>query len=164
MFLVNVVKLLKVFPEVYVSSDCRKMLKQAEGLGAKGIYRDEDMCGDVPNIPVYQYCMKEMGDVDGIVAVQSCSPNVAEKLLVTTRGLLELGFKEVMTCHPLEHLPKYHDQNSKIYGSIWAVSKERLLTYKDPYKPTPEVLLVDTSEDIHYYDDYDMAVRNAIHN
>lgn len=163
MFLVNVEKLLKIFDEVYVSSDSHQMLKQAEAIGAKGIWRDEKLCEDTPNIPVYQYCLAHMGDVDGIVAVQACSPNIDPKLLLTTKGLLELGYKEVMTCHPLQHDNNYHEQNSKIYGSIWAVEADKLRKYKDAYKPNPDVLLVDTSEDIHYPEDYEIALKNYVH-
>ncbi len=161
MFLINVEKCLKVFDEVYVTSDSREMLSLAEEIGAKGIWRDEKLCqDDTPNIPVYQYCLAHIGDVDGIVAVQACSPNVSEKTLITAKGLMELGYKEVMTCHPLEHTNNYHEQSAKVYGSVWGIESEKLRRYKDAYKPTPDVFIVDDSEDIHYDDDYQIALKN----
>lgn len=160
MFLVNVEKMLKIFDEVYVSSDDPSMLRKAKKLGAKTILRDESLCGDVPNITVYQFCLKHMGDVAGIVAVQSCSPNVPDKLILTAKGLMELGYGEVMTCQPLQHAHVYHDHSAKIYGSIWGISTNKLKNYEDPYKPTPDILLVDSSEDIHYQDDYEIALKN----
>lgn len=164
MFLVNVEKLLKVFDDVYVTSDSHKMITQAEAIGAKGIWRDEKLCLDsTPNIPVYQYSLAHMGEVDGIVAVQANSPNVSEKLIMTTKGLLELGFKEVMTCHEMESDKNYHEQASKVYGSIWALEANYLRKYKNAYNPKPEVLLVDNSEDIHYQEDYEVALKNYVH-
>lgn len=162
MFLVNVEKLLKVFGECYVTSDSYSMLKLAEEAGAKTIWRDEKLCGDTPNIPVYQYCLNHMGDVDGIVAVQACSPNLDTKLMVTAKGLMELGYDEVMTCHPLQHSANYHDQSAKIMGSLWGISAEKLRRYPNPYKPTPDVLMVDNSIDIHLESDYLLALRNYV--
>jgi CMP-N-acetylneuraminic acid synthetase len=163
MFLVNVEKLLKVFDEVYVTSDSYKMLEQAEAVGAIGIWRDEKLCEDTPNIPIYQYCLDKMENVDGIVAVQACSPNINPKLFVVAKGLLEMGYDEVMTCHPMEHTKIYHDQANKIYGSLWAISSKKLRRYNNAYHPTPDALLVDTSEDIHYRNDYDVALKNYVH-
>jgi hypothetical protein len=137
------------------------MLKQAEDIGCIGIYRPPLLCGDMPNIPVYQHAVGKMGNVDGIVAVHACSPNLNEKLIATTRGLMEFGYKEVMTCHPIVRAKDYHAQHWNIYGSIWGIERERLMRYEDPYKPNPEVLLVDDSIDIHYEEDYELALKLA---
>lgn len=163
MFLVNVQKALQVFDEVYVSSDSKSMLREAEKMGAIGIERSVSLCGDVPNIPVYQDALDKMEkDVKAIVAIQSCSPNVPIKLMFTVKGLMEFGYGEVMTCHPLQHDKNYHEQSAKIYGSLWGISVKKLKDYADPYKPTPDILVVDTSEDIHYEDDYQIALKNHV--
>lgn len=69
-----------------------------------------------------------------------------------------MGVQEVMTSHPIERMDDYHDQHWFIYGSIWGLSRERLENYPDPYKPNPEVLLVDNSVDIETLSDYTKAV------
>ena len=58
MFLVNTEKCLDIFDSVYVSSDSKEILKQAQEIGAIPILRSEDLCGDTPNIPVYQHALQ----------------------------------------------------------------------------------------------------------
>src|ERR1039457_6552775 len=70
MFLVNLKKCLKIFDECYVSSDNQWILDTVETNGGIPILRGEELCGDTPNIPVYQHAVKHMKDVDSIVAVQ----------------------------------------------------------------------------------------------
>lgn len=159
MFAVNLEKMLHVLDEVYVSSDSEQILKMAEKYGAKGIIRTEELCGNTPNIPVYQDALKYMDNPDSIIAVHACSPTLNEKLIFTAKGLLELGYGEVMTCHPIMRDGGYHGQHWNIYGSIWALSRERLQNYDDPYKPNPEVLLVDESIDINFPEDYELAQK-----
>src|SRR3990167_821307 len=65
MFLVNVEKCLRVFDDVYVSSDSEEILKITKDAGAKPILRGVELCGDTPNIPVYRHAIEQMGDVDG---------------------------------------------------------------------------------------------------
>lgn len=161
MFLVNTKKCLQVFDDVYVSSDDKQILLLAQEAGARPIWRDEDLCGDVPNIPVYQHALKEMGHVGGIVAVQACSPTVDIELIRTAKVLMEQGYDEVMTCHPVTRALTYHEQHFNIYGSIWAISTRRLKVYPDPYRPNPQILLVDESKDVHNMDDYKQALRDA---
>lgn len=143
MFLVNVEKCLTLFKQVYVSSDSPEILKQAEAVGAIPIYRGAELCGDTPNIPVYQHALEQMGDVDGIVAVQANSPSIKRTLISLASELLLMEVKEVMTCH----------QDYSIYGSIWAINAKRLREYGDPYNPKPTILLVDNSIDIHTEED-----------
>lgn len=149
MFLVNVEKCLRIFNRVYVSSDSREMLAQAEAMGARGILRGTELCGETPNIPVYQHALKYMGEVEGIVAVQANSPTVDSNLIGLTKKIMECGVGEVMTCHP----------DYSLYGSIWAVSREVLVNYKDAYDRHPDVLLLDTSVDIHTKADYTKALQ-----
>lgn len=149
MFLVNVEKCLKIFEKVYVSSDSDWILDEATRIGAIGIKRGEDLCGDTPNIPVYQHALQFMGDIKGIVAVQANSPTVEPNIIALAKDLLEKGVSEVMTCHV----------DYRIYGSVWAVNTEKLRTYGNPFKPFPQVLIVDKSVDIHREKDYNDALR-----
>ena len=149
MFLVNVKKCLRIFDEIYVSSDSDYILDLATQVGAIGIKRGDELCGDTPNIPVYQHALQFMGDVDAIVAVQANSPTVESNLIILTKSLMERGIEEVMTC----------DLDYKIYGSIWAISTRKLRNYGDPYSPHPQILLVDKSMDIHTERDYEAACR-----
>ena len=147
MFIINLRKCLKIFDKVYVSTDDRRIIKLAQKEGADFIFRDKTLCGDTPNIPVYQHALQFMNGVDGIVAVQANSPNIKSKLIEIAKELLEKGFQEIMTMH----------EDGSIYGSIWAISTKRLREYGDPYKPKPEVLLLDRSIDIHTEDDFQKA-------
>jgi CMP-N-acetylneuraminic acid synthetase len=147
MFQWNVEKCLRIFSRVYVSSDDSYILETAEWIGAIPIKRDQDLCGDVPNIPVYRHALQYMNGVDGIVAVQANSPTISSNLIRISKELLEKGFQEIMTMH----------EDRTIYGSIWALSRYRLETYKDFYNPNPDVLLYDKSIDIHCWLDYKNA-------
>lgn len=148
MFMTNVRKCLGLFDDVYVSSDSFEILRRAERAGAKGIIRDEILCGDTPNIPVYQHALQFMGDVDGIVAVQANSPTISPFVIDAARQLLARGYHEVMTVH----------ENGSIYGSVWGLSRRRLERYEDPYSPKPERTLVDPSVDIHTKEDYELCL------
>lgn len=146
MYLHQTLKCLSLFKEVYVSSDDDDILEDISLYGAIPIKRSSDLCGDVPNIPVYLHALDFINT--GFIAVQVNSPSISNKTIVDVIQLMQLGFNEVMTCHP----------DYSLYGSVWAMTKERLLNYKDPYKPTPEVLVVDNSIDIHTLDDYNKAI------
>ena len=144
MFQWNLEKCLRIFDKVYVSSDYNLILDISKELGAIPIKRPPELL-DTPNIPVYQHAMKQMKDVDIIVAVQVNSPDIDEKLINDVKYLMEYGFYEIMTCH----------QNRKIYGSIWALNTKLLKKYpmNRYYFPQPELLLVDKSKDIHFKED-----------
>jgi len=144
MFMWNVQKLLRIAPRVYVSSDDHWILDEAEWAGAIPIKRPSELCGDTPNIPVYQHALQFMNGVSGIIAVQANSPTIDSKLIETARELLDRGYNEIMTMH----------EDRSIYGSIWALSRNRLKTYSDPYNPKPDVLLLDTSIDVHTSEDF----------
>lgn len=152
MYMWNLEKCLKLFDKVYVSSEDPEILEEAFHAGASVIPRPDELCGDTPNIPVYQHALQFMGDVAGIVAVQANSPNIDANLIAISRHLMETGVDELMTVHP----------NRKIYGSIWAIKKEKLLNYKNAYRPKPNVMLVDPSEDIHTQEDFDAAMENFV--
>lgn len=149
MFLWNLEKMLKIFERVYVSSDDPNILFEAWQAGAIRIDRDKGLGGHTPNIPVYQHALSRMGEVDAVVAVQACSPNIDHNLIVTAKRLMEMGVPEVMTVHPIVRDESYHQQRFYLYGSIWGIKADLLKNYGDPYKPNPKVLIEDNSIDIH---------------
>ena len=149
MFLWNLKKALKVLGKVYVSSENDNILKLARKAGAKTIKRPVELCGDTPNIPVYQHSLEFMDNPDILIAIQANSPNLDKGLIEDTKYLMEYGFKELMTCH----------EDRSLYGSIWAIRTEKLLNYIDPYRPRPEALLVDNSIDIHTKEDLKQVKR-----
>lgn len=157
MFMVNLEKMLTIFDKVYVSSDSHLILKMAEDIGAKKIYRGLELCGDVPDIPVFQDALTKMESCAGIVAVHADTPLVEPNLIGLTKHLLEIGIQEVMTCKPITRNTCYKEQHCKVYGSIRGMTKERLENYGDPYKPTPDVWLVDPSLEIETFEDYEKA-------
>lgn len=160
MFLMNVKKCLRIFDKVFVSSDSEWILDMAEREGAIGIKRGQELCGDVPDIPVFQHALGHMGPVEAIVAVHANNPTIGSNLIAVTKKMLEMGVPEVMTCHPVENeYQGYKEQNAKIYGSIRGMTTDRLITYPDPYEPKPEVLLVDCSIEIETQEDFDRASK-----
>jgi len=149
MFTWNLLKALRIFDDVYVSSEDENILHIARKIGALTIERPKSLCGDTPNIPVYQHAEKFMDNPDVMIAIQANSPNLEETLIDDVRYLMEYGFKEVMTCH----------NDYSIYGSIWGIRVSRLKEYGDPYSPTPDVLLIDDSIDIHTEEDFKKALK-----
>lgn len=122
--------------------------------GAETIHRGIELCGDTPNIPVYQHAIKYMGDIDGIVAVQANSPTIHEDTIREVVNLMEHGAQEVMTV----------DKDGKIYGSVWALTRYKLMNYGDPYHPEPEKTVVDLSVDIHTEEDLAQAKQDYENN
>ena len=143
MFLVNVKKCQAIFDRVYVSSDSTEMLKEAAKMGAIAIKRSKKLCGSVPNMVVYKHAIGFILE-DRIIAVQANSPTVEPNLIRLVKTIMENDIEEVMTCH----------SNYKIYGSIWGLTRDRIIKYKNPRKPTPDVLIVDNSIDCHDEIDY----------
>lgn len=148
MFVVNLKKCLKIFDRVYVSSENLEILDTAMKLGAIPIKRPKNLCGDTPNITVYKHALREIPE-EKIVAVQANSPTIDIETIKSIKMIMAFGFNEVMTCH----------KDYSIYGSVWALTSERIRKYKDPYKPTPEVLVVDNSIDIHSLEDYNKVIQ-----
>lgn len=155
MFLWNLEKSLSVFEEVYVSSDSYQILELAVLHGAKAIHREKELCGDTPDIPVFQHALKKMGpDVDAIVAVHANNPTIDRNLIAIVKKQLEMGAPECMTCYPMSRNKEYKKQANHVYGSIRGISRQRLENYGDPYHPNPEVLTVDNSVEIEDLKDY----------
>lgn len=162
MFLWNVEKCLALFDKVYVSSDSFHILEMALKAGAIPIHRGEELCGDVPDIPVYQHALSKMSNVSSVVAVHANNPTIEKNLIALTKKLLDTGVQEVMTCHSMTHLESYHQQGNKVYGSIRGMTVERINNYPDPFKPNPDVLLVDTSIEIETPESFDLCLRQAL--
>lgn len=161
MFVTNLHKCLKVFDEVYVSSDSYAILAKATLEGGLPIHREENLCGDCPDIPVFQHALSKMdAKVDGIVAVHVDTPLIESNLIALTKRLMEMGVQEVMTCKPMAEMEYgfYKEQANRIGGSIRGISRERLENYDDPYHPNPEVLLVDDSPEIETLEDYNNLI------
>lgn len=152
MFVVNLKKCLEIFTKVYVSTDDYEIYREAEKLGAHAILRDDELCGDTPNIPVYQHAMEYM-DCDAFVAVQANSPTIDKSVITSCYAELLLGALEVITVH----------EDGGIYGSCWGMTRDRLENYEDPYNPQPDVLILDTSVDIHSERDYNLAISQLSH-
>lgn len=149
MYMVNVEKCLKIFDRVYVSSDNQLILDEAESKGAIGILREKELCGDTPNIPVYQNAWEYIDNADGFIAVQANSPTIDPQIIIKAKEYLENGGTEVIT--------RYKD--GSIYGSVWGMTFDRLKNYGDPYKPTAECTIEDESIDIHTKEDYELALQ-----
>jgi CMP-N-acetylneuraminic acid synthetase len=146
MFQWNLEKGLKLLDEMYVTSDHDFVLEEANKLGAKLIKRNDPYLMECPNIVYYEYCMDYM-DADALIAIQVNSPTVDPKLISITKQLLEMGVPEIITVH----------KNRDIYGSIWAMTRERLERYADPFTPSAEVFIIDESVDIHSKEDVEKA-------
>jgi CMP-N-acetylneuraminic acid synthetase len=158
MFLWNLEKALSVFDEVYVSSDSYEILEMASMNGAKAIHRGQELCGDTPDIPVFQHALSKMPkDVDGVVAIHANNPTIDRNLIAMIKKCLEMGAPEVMTCYPMTYENSYKDQNNPINGSIRGMNRERLENYEDAFHPTPEILVVDNSLEIETPEDYNIV-------
>lgn len=149
MFQWNVEKGLKLFEEMYVSSDHYPILAKSEELGAKIILRTDPKLMDCPNITYYQHAYKLMGEPDVIVAIQVNSPTVPIDVIEEVIYLMEQGKEEVKTCH----------EDGSDYGSVWAMTKKRLFDYPDPYHAKPDVWVKDNSIDIHTIKDLQEALK-----
>lgn len=149
MWQINAEKMLKIFDKVYISTDDYDIFKQAWMMGCESIQRPKELCGDTPNIPVYKHALEKMGAIGAIVAVQANSPTIDPKIIEEAKNLIKDGCQEVMTI----------DEIGNIYGSVWGLSVDKLKDYGDPYKPLPEVTILDKSIDIHCKEEYDMVVK-----
>lgn len=158
MFIRNVRKCLNLFDHVYVSSESEDVLMLAAEAGAKPIARPKDLCGEVPDIPVYLHAWKHMPPILGLVTVHADTPLVDPQIIATTRDLIYAGVNEVITGHPITPERRYKDQHSKIYGSVRGLSVTRLVTYGDPYRPKPDVIIIDPSIEVEDQTSYEKAL------
>ena len=139
MFEPNVMKGVNIFSSFYVSSDDEKLLQRASELGAIPLRRT-DLLGETPNIFWYLDVVERIPKVDAIVAIQVNSPTIEEEIIQQAKDYMERHIAdEVKTCH----------LDGSDYGSVWAMTIERLMDYGDPYKAKPDIWLQDPSVDIH---------------
>lgn len=149
---------------MYVSSDSKEILDIAVKHGAIPIKRGKNLCGEVPDIPVFQHALKHMHPaVSRVVAVHANNPTIRKELIQAVDTSLVAGAQEVMTCRPIERTRDYHRQYAEIYGSIRGFSRKRLETYKDPYKPEPDVLIPDESIEIETEKSFKEALWQSKH-
>ena len=132
----------------------------AKEAGAIPILRTEELCGDTPDIPVFQHAMEQM-DCDAFVAVHANNPTVAPEVIERVKQNLLWGAEEVMTCHPMTHGKEYKKQHNKVYGSVRGMTRRRLNAYHDPYRPEPDVLIVDDSIEIETQETWDQALQSS---
>ena len=151
MFMWAVEKSLKVFNETYISSDLDSILEEAQKAGAIPIKRPAELCTPgVMNVPVYQHAMPHMGNPDIMIAPKVDSPTTDIEIIKRIKDLMErYGYDEIMTAYPV----KGYADKCAVYGSVWAIRKEKLAVYEDPMMPTPKVLVVDPAIDINTPED-----------
>lgn len=151
MFQWNLEKALKLFPKVYVSSDSQNILDKAQSFGAYPIKRPPELALDnVPNIPVYQHALQFMHNADMVISLQANSPTLPITTIRNAVKIMELsGIQELITV----------DRKLKVHGSIWALKRNRLENYGDPFEYKAEVFLLDESVDVHNIDDFKIAEK-----
>jgi len=153
MFLWNVLKCLAIFDKTYVSSDYDFILDTAKRYGAIPIKRPRRLCGNIPNIPVYQHAYSKMKpQPEAIVAVQANSPTIEKWIIEQGKDIIE------NTIFPINEFMTV-DERRKLYGSVWAIRAEKLMNYGNPYKRNPDSTLIDISVDIHYPEDIIDALK-----
>lgn len=101
----------------------------------------------------------ERMEEDAFVAVHANNPTVAPEVIERVKLNLQLGAEEVMTCHPMTHGKVYKNQHNKVYGSVRGMTRRRLMAYPDPYRPEPDVLIVDDSIEIETQETWDQALQ-----
>ena len=146
----NVEKGIQLFNDMYVTSDHDFILEESADLGAIPIKRTDPKMMECSNIEYYRHVFDKMNNPDIIIAIQVNSPTIDIKLIRTVKDMMiKYGLNEIKTCHA----------DYSAYGSIWAISKKRLWDYKDFYKYTPDLYIVDKSIDIHTQKDFDNALK-----
>lgn len=145
----NTEKGLKLFTRMYVSSDYDYILDEAERIGAIPIKRTDPQLMECPNITWYKYCMQFMNGCDVLIALQVNSPTLNSKIIKDIKDLMMTGkYQEIKTCH----------KDGSDYGSVWALTKERLENYGDPYHAKPDLWIHCPSIDIHDQNDFNLAL------
>lgn len=148
MFVWNLKKMIRLYEDVYLSSDDKEILSIGKKMRVHIIKRPKELCGDTPNIPCYQHALKFMKNPKAIVAVQANSPTVRESKIFVVNLLMGIH-DEVMTKHP----------DGSMYGSIWGISFDKLKKYRDFYNPKPDFLVEDLSVDVHTKSDFNKALE-----
>lgn len=149
MFEWNLEKALGLFGDVYVSSDSEEILARAQELGARPIARPPELAADsVPDMPVFIHALPLMGYPDVVFYIQANSPTLdIQTIKKALRIMNDESIRELTTV----------DANMHVHGSVWALRRERIENYGDPYVYKAEVFLRDDAIDIHTREDFDRA-------
>ncbi len=152
----NIAKAKNFFPAVYFSSESKTLLQIAEKYGAITIERPAELAlDDVPNIPVYVHAFEFMNNPDLVVSLQSNSPTLPEERIKTALKIMEIpSIQELTTV----------DAKLKVHGSIWALKRQRLLNYGDPFTYKADIFMFDDSVDIHTREDFENAKKQYTNN
>lgn len=151
MFQWNLEKAIELFPEVYVSSDSSFILDRVRDLGAIAIRRPAELAGDnVPHMPVFLHALPLMRNPDVLVSIQSNSPTLEKRTIEKALSIIQ---------HPEIHEVTTIDPQFKVHGSVWALKRDRIEHYGDPYVYKAEVFLRDDAVDIHTFKDFQRAEK-----
>ena len=151
-------KILKISRNHFVNSDDKSILNYSEKMGAKTILRDfklrdDDLPSRILMLDSFKYFPKK---TDAVIHVQANSPNLDINKIKKVYQLLK--FTEIDDIFSL-------DEKNKINGSIWGITKKKLLRYNlnkkihDHKVLKNEIWLKDNSIDIHYMKDFKIAEK-----
>ena len=132
MFVWNLVKAMKISKRFYFNSDDEEMIKIARSYGSKIIKRDKNLLDDdVPSRVLFINSIKQMpSDIDGIMSIQANSPNLNPNLIKTCFDVMaKNNFDELLT----------FNEELNIYGSIWGISRRRLLNSSSSVKVSDKI-------------------------
>ena len=158
MFLWNITKGLRISKNFYFNSDDEEMLRIASKTGLKTIKRDKKLLDhETPSRLIFKSCFKFIPKtIDGILHIQSNSPNLNINLIKTAYHILKYTkIEELLTC----------DKNYNQYGSIWGITRKRINEYNmnrkihDRKVIKPDCYLLDESIDIHNFKDFKKSLK-----
>lgn len=151
MFMWNLQKLVDLFENVVLDSDCDEMLKLGTELGVIGHKRKKTLLGnDIPSVPIFKSISDDYPDFSHVLNLQANSPNTSTNVIKNCANIILLNeVNEVLTNY----------SSGEINGSVWCFTRERLQNYGDFYKHYPNVLVHDDSIDIHTEDDFLKALK-----
>lgn len=145
----NLRKLLRLFGSVIFDSDSEHLLEAARNLGATPHLRSTEVRGnDIPSVEVFQGIVSSYPEYLYFLNVQANSPGIADEVIARCAQSLRLpDVAEVLTCYP----------SGQINGSAWGLTRGRIRNYGNPYLHLPDILIVDSSIDIHTQKDFEKA-------
>ncbi len=151
-------KILKISKKYFVNSDNDLILNYSKKLGAKTIIRNKKLReNNLPSrilmLESFRYFPK---GTNAVIHVQANSPNLnLNKIMKVYQLLKYTNIEDVFSI----------DGKGNINGSIWGITKKKLLTYNlskkihDHKSLKNELWLLDDSIDIHYLSDLKLAEK-----
>jgi len=158
LFTWNLLKAIKITKNFYFNSYDESMVNVARSYRAKIIERDKRLLDDnVPSRVLFISSLKKMPKyIDAILSIQPNSPNLDPKLIQQCFSIMSNNnFNELLTC----------DKNYKIYGSIWGLSRKKIISsssnikIRDKNTQNPDCLILDESIDIHTISEFNKAQK-----